>query len=52
MSLDVTNRVMHGDIRHNECILSGNCADVCENRAISYVFGISEKPNKPTGDDA
>lgn len=52
MSLDVTNMVKHGDMRHDECILCGNCADVCKTKAISYAFGIREKPNKPTGGDA
>jgi ferredoxin-type protein NapH len=49
MSLDVTHMVRHGDMRNNECILCGSCADVCKAKAISYAFGINEKPKKPAG---
>jgi len=36
MSLPVEEMVNHNSMENKECILCGNCADVCQQRAITY----------------
>ncbi len=38
MSLEVNEMVIAGDMRNNECILCGECADVCPKAAIKLSF--------------
>ena len=38
MSLDVKEMVKNGDIKNSECILCGECIDVCPKKAIAYSF--------------
>lgn len=42
MSLNVTDMVRRGTMRHSECILCGNCVDACRTEAISFAFGVSQ----------
>lgn len=47
MSLEVTAMVKRGDLFASECILCGNCIDVCKAGAIGYHFGISRTSKQP-----
>jgi ferredoxin-type protein NapH len=38
MSLPVNEMVAAGDMRHADCILCGECVDICKRQAISYRF--------------
>ena len=38
MSLDVAEKVKRGKMKDAECILCGECVDVCTNRTIVYSF--------------
>ena len=39
MSLPVREMVAAGDMRHTDCILCGECTDICKRGAIGYRFG-------------
>jgi len=52
MSLDVTGMVAHGDMFSPECILCGNCADSCKQKAIRFSFGVSRKAWEAAPQDA
>jgi polyferredoxin len=39
MSLDVNAMVQKGTMEHSECVLCGNCVDVCPKDVIHYSFG-------------
>jgi ferredoxin-type protein NapH len=43
MSLEVTGMVKRGEMTNAECILCGNCVDICKSDAIRYVFGALER---------
>ncbi|MCE7740746.1 MAG: 4Fe-4S binding protein [Candidatus Heimdallarchaeota archaeon] len=43
MSLEVESMVLKGKIEHRECILCGNCVDVCPKGAITYSFSSYKK---------
>jgi len=43
MSLEVTEMVQDGNMENTECILCGECADICTKGSISYNFGIPPK---------
>lgn len=43
MSLDVSTMVGKSDMRHDECILCGECVDSCPRSAISFVFGRDQR---------
>jgi NAD-dependent dihydropyrimidine dehydrogenase PreA subunit len=38
MSLDVSAMAVRGRMRHDECVLCGNCVDHCPAGAIQFVF--------------
>jgi ferredoxin-type protein NapH len=38
MSLDVMKHVQSGQLKHDECILCGNCIDSCKNEVIKFSF--------------
>jgi len=38
MNLDVVKQVQTGQMKHNECILCGNCIDSCKNEVIKFSF--------------
>jgi polyferredoxin len=40
MSLDVESMVLSGSMKNSECILCGECVDVCAKGAIKYSFGL------------
>ena len=39
MSLDVNAMVQKHEMENTECILCGNCVDICPKKAIKYSFG-------------
>ena len=39
MSLDVNEMVQKQEMENTECILCGNCVDICPKKAIKYSFG-------------
>ncbi|SHO51369.1 4Fe-4S binding protein [Anaerocolumna xylanovorans] len=45
MSIDVVNMVQTNNMRHNECILCGGCADCCNKKAIRLTFAGKKKTN-------
>ncbi len=47
MSLPVQSMVRQGDMRHTECILCGNCADVCPRHVIEMGFRRAPKRIEP-----
>ena len=38
MSLDVAAMAKAADMKHSECILCGECADICPKKSITYTF--------------
>lgn len=44
MSLDVERAVTHQAMENSECILCGECVDVCPKQAIAYSFKKARKP--------
>jgi ferredoxin-type protein NapH len=43
MSLPVAAMVQGGSLRNTECILCGNCVDICQAGVIRYAFGIPKR---------
>ncbi len=39
MSLDVMSMALSGDMSNSECILCGNCVDICKQGAVEFRFG-------------
>lgn len=46
MSLDVGSMVKEGAMQSSECILCGECIDICPKKAISYDFGVLSDSGK------
>lgn len=43
MSLDVNTMVQHEKMENTECILCGQCVDICKQNTIKYSFGLNKK---------